>query len=135
MAIVALLMMALLPLLMHRHLHHCQTSIIALVSRCPGGLVALIVMALLPSMHRHICHHSNFDCCPHDNGVLAVVDAQASLTLLSCHCCPHNHGVVILDLQWRCCPCCNGVVTILKLASLPLLQWHCCHHQCHHPHC
>ncbi len=75
-------------------------------------------MALLPSMRRHLCHCCICNCCPHDNGVVAVVDAQAFLPSLRWHHCPCNNGVAALDLQWHCCPCCHGAVAILKL--------HCC---------
>jgi hypothetical protein len=70
----ALIMMALLPLLICRHLRCCQASIITLVTCCQAGVIALIVMALLLSMCRHLCHCCDCDCHPHDNGIIAVVD-------------------------------------------------------------
>jgi hypothetical protein len=101
-------------------------------------------MASLPSMRRPLLHRRDCYCCPHDNGVLAIVDGQASLPLSSWRCYPCNNGVVALDPQQHCCPCCNGIVVVLKLVSLPLLQgifviinvqaslpslqWHCCPH-------
>jgi hypothetical protein len=94
------------------------------------GIVALVTMALLPSMRRHLCRCCDCGCPPHDIGVVVVVDAQVSLPSLSRCCCPCNKCVIALNPHWHCCPCSNGVVAILKLALLPLFQWHHCHHQC-----
>ncbi len=124
--IFALVTMALLPSSMCRHLHRCWGSIVA----CRAGVVTLVMMASMPSMRRHLCCCRDCDCCPHNNGFDAIVDAQATLLLSSWHCCPHNNGVVALYPHRHCCPCCTGIVAVLKLALLPLLQWHCCHHQC-----
>ncbi len=146
MAIVALITMVLLPLLMRRHLCCCQTSLVALVAHhwadivtliaChQAGIVALVVIVSLSSMRRRLCHCCHCNCCPHDDGIIAVVDAQEPLPLSSWLHCPCNKGVVTLDLQRHCCPRCDGIVAVLKLASLPSLQWCCCHHQCHRPHC
>ncbi len=120
---------------MCRRLHHCQTSVVALITCCQAGVIAHVGMALFPLMCRRVCHHCYCNCCPHDDGIIAIVNAQASLLLWSWHCCPHNNSIVTLDLQRRCCPCCDGVVAIFKLALLPLLQWGHCHHQCHCPCC
>jgi hypothetical protein len=92
-------------------------------------------MALLPSMHRHLCHCHHCNCYPHDNGVIVVVNVQESLLLLRWHQLPLNNGIVTLDLQQCCCPCCDCIVAILKLAYLHSLQWHWYHHQCHCPCC
>jgi hypothetical protein len=98
----------------------------SLMCRCPcricNGIVALIAMALLPSMHRRLCRCCNCNCHPHDNGVIAVFDVQASLLSSRLNCCPCNNGGVALDLQQHCYPCRNGIICILKLASLPLSQ-------------
>jgi hypothetical protein len=133
MAIVALVTMALSPLLMHRRLCCCWTSVVALVACCRSGIVALIMMALSPSKQRRLCCGRNCDCCPHDNGIIAIVDAQASLLSSRWRCCPCNNGIVTLDSQWlccpvamaslpssswRCCPCCNGVVVIINVVAL-----------------
>ncbi len=91
-------------------------------------------MALLPSMRRHLCHCCHCDCCPHDDGVVAIVNAQASLLLSRWCCLPRNNGIVALDPRWCCCPCRDCIVAVLKLALLPSLQWRPHHHQCHHPH-
>jgi hypothetical protein len=89
-------------------------------------VVNLVTMALLPLlMHRHLCH-----CC---DGVIAIVDVQASLPLLSYRCCP-----CCLSSSWHCCPHHDGVIAINMQASLPLLQWQllllsqwrCCCRQC-----
>jgi hypothetical protein len=93
-------------------------------------IVALVAMAPLPLMRRHLCHNCNCYCQPHDDGVVAVVIAQVSLLSSSWHYCPHNNDAIALDPQWRCFPCCNGLVSILKLVLSPLLQWCLCHHQC-----
>jgi hypothetical protein len=119
MTIVALLTMTLLTLSMCRHLFCCQASLITLIACCQAGVVALVVMALLPLMRRHCCCCCNCNCCPLDNGIVAIVNAQASLLLLRWHCCPCNNGVVALDPQWRCCPCLDGIVPLLKLACCP----------------
>ncbi len=141
--------MVLLPLMMRRHLRHCQASIVTLIAHHQAGIVALVVLALLSLMRRHLhcCHDCK--CCPHDDGIVAIVNAQASLSLSSWCQCLCNNCIAALDLQWCCCPCCNGIIAVLKLvlfflvamavllssagilaiitmALLPLLQWHCC---------
>ncbi len=80
-AIVALVMVALLPLSMRRYLRHCQASVIAFVTHHQAGIVAFVAMALLPSMRRRLgrCRDCNYH--PHNDGVIAVVNAQASLPL------------------------------------------------------
>ncbi len=79
-------------------------------------------MASLLSMQRCLHSHCNCNCHPHGNCIVAIVDAQASLSSSSLNCCPCNNNVVAFALQRHCCPCCDGVVAILKLASLLLLQ-------------
>jgi hypothetical protein len=82
---------------MRRHLRHCQASIIAFIAHCQAGIVALVVMALLLSMHSQLHRQRDCDCHPHDDGVVTVVDAQASLPSSSWGFCPRNNGVVALD--------------------------------------
>jgi hypothetical protein len=147
--------------------------------RCPchhcDGIDALIVMALLPLMCRRHCNHrdndcrpchngvsaivelaysSNWRCCPHNNGVVAVIKEQASLLLSSwcrcphrnvlavanvaslqsrCLCRHHNNAVALVAMamlllsSWCCCPCHNGFVAIIDAhASLLLSRWRCC---------
>jgi hypothetical protein len=122
---------------MCRCLRHCQNCTVALVACHQAGIVALVVMASLPLMHRDLCCCCHCDCHPHDNGVIAIVDVQASLPALIQSCCPCNNGIFALDPQWHCCLCRDGIVVALKLALLLLLKWHCCHHQypcpCHLP--
>jgi hypothetical protein len=125
MANVALITMALLPLLMCRRLCCCQADTIALIACRQASVIALVVLVLLPSMRLHLCGHCNCDCYPHDNGGITVVNAQASMALLSWYPHPQNNGIIPPHLQWCCCPLCNCIVTILKLATLPLLQLHC----------
>jgi hypothetical protein len=111
---------------------HCQcTGISAIVKLVLTPLlivIALVTMLPSPLMHRHLCRHRDCNRCPHDDGIVAVVNAQASLLSSSWHHCPHNNGIATLDPQWRYFPCCDGVVAILKLALLPLFQWRLCHH-------
>ncbi len=130
MVIVALVTTALSPLSMRRRLCHCQASIIALVACCQAGIVVIVVMTSLSSMRRHLCHYCDCNCCPHDNGIAPVVDAQAFLLSFTWCCCPRNNCVVAFDLQPHCFPLHNGVVAVLKLTSSPLLRWHLHHHQC-----
>ncbi len=118
----ALITMALLPLSMHRRLHCCQTSIIALVTHHQTVIIALIVMASLPSISRHLCCCYNCNCCPHDNCVVAVVNAHASLPLSSWHYFPCNNSNIVFDPGWYSYLCHDGIVAILKLALSPLLQ-------------
>ncbi len=128
MVIVALVTMPSLLPSMRRCLCHCQASVVALIACCQAGVVALIVMAPLLLMCRHLCHRHNCDCCPHDYGVVALVDAQASLLSLSWRCCPPNNGAIAHDLQrhcfslcngalpsscWQIHPCCNGIFIII----------------------
>jgi hypothetical protein len=116
-AIVALMMMVLLPLLMRRCPCCCQTGIINLVTMAflpliCNGVVFLFAMVLSLS--------SSWHCCPCYNGVFIINDAQASLPSSQWHCCPHHDGVVAIDAQvslllsqWQCCPCCNGISAII----------------------
>ncbi len=76
MAIVALVTMALLSLSMHRCLCCCQASVVALVAHCQAGIVAPVTIGLLPLMRRHLCHCHDCKCCPHDDGVVAVINAK-----------------------------------------------------------
>ncbi len=94
------------------------------------ALLQLLQWPCLLSMCRHLhCRH-DCDCHPHDNGIVAVVDAKGSLPLSRWHHHPCNNGIVALDPRWHCCPCHDAIVAILKLALLPLLQSHHRHHQC-----
>jgi hypothetical protein len=81
--IFAIVVMAPLLSLMSRRLCCRQASIVALVACCQAGVVALIVMALLPLMHKRLCHCCDCNCCSCHDGVVAIVDAQPSLPLLS----------------------------------------------------
>ncbi len=117
---------------MRRRLCRCQTSIIALVPCCQAGVVTHILMALLPSMHRCLCHHCHCNCPAHDDSVVAVVHAQASLPLSNCCHCPltmpllpliHDFVVALvmmasmLSSNWCYCPCCNGVIIIIDVIA------------------
>jgi hypothetical protein len=81
--VFAIIVMASLPLLICRHLRRRQASLIALVSRHQASIIALVVMASLPLMRRHLCRCLNGNCCSCHNGIVAVVDVQASPLLSS----------------------------------------------------
>jgi hypothetical protein len=101
--VVALVTMALLPLPVRRHL--------AIVELASPPLSLVIELASLPLMRRHLCHHCDCDCRPHHDGVVTVVDAQASLLLLS--------WCVIALVTVALSPLIlihDGVVAVLKLA-------------------
>ncbi len=107
------------PLLNQRCCPCCLLSSWSCPPRC-NGVVAVNAQGFC------CCCHCN--CCPHDAGIVTIVDAQMSLPLLRwCHC-PCINGIVALDPQHCCCPCCNGIIAIFKLALLPSSQWHCRHH-------
>jgi hypothetical protein len=94
--IVALVTMALSPSPVRRHLAIVELAL------TPSSLI--IKLAPLPPMHRSLFRHYNCDIRPHHDGVVTVVDVQASLLLLSwCHC-PRNSGFIALDLdpRWHC---------------------------------
>ena len=94
--IVALVTMASSPSPVCRHL--------AVVELALTPSLLIIKLAPLPPMHRSLFRHYNCDCRPHHDGVVTVVDVQASLLLLSwCHC-PRNSGFIALDLdpRWHC---------------------------------
>jgi hypothetical protein len=136
MTIVALVTMVLLLLLMCRHLCCCQASVVALVAHCQVGVIALVVMATLPSMRRHLQRCCDCNCCPHDNGVVAAVNAQMSLLLSSLSLCLHNNDIAALDPQQHCCPCHDGGIAVLKLAfvtliAIALLSSSMSRHPCH----
>jgi hypothetical protein len=125
MAIVFLIMMALLPSLMHRHLHRCWLALLPLLI-----VIALVLMVPLQLMCRHLCHRCNCNCWPHDDRIVAIVNAQVSFLWSSWRHSPCNNGAVTLDPQQHCFSYWDGIVAIHKLSSLPLLQWCLCHHQC-----
>jgi hypothetical protein len=88
------------------------------------------MMALLSLMRRRLCHYCHCHCCPHNNGIIAIFNAQASLPSLSWCCCPRNNGVAAYDRQQQCCSRCNGccppqagIVTLIAMAlsSLSML--------------
>jgi hypothetical protein len=63
--------------------------------------------------------------------VVAIINAQASLLLLSCHCCPRCNGVAVINAQAslqsrHLCHCCNKVVAFVTTALLPTSSWCCC---------
>ena len=73
--IVALVTMALLPSPVCRHL--------AVVELASSPLSLVIKLASLPLTRRRLCRRCDCDCHPHHDGVVTVIDAQASLLLLS----------------------------------------------------
>jgi hypothetical protein len=93
---------------MRRHLCCHQDGIVALVTMASlplirNGIVALVVLALLPSSSWHHLLYRN--------GIVVIINAQASLP----------------SLQWSFCPCHDGVVDIDMLASLSLCNGNCWH--------
>jgi hypothetical protein len=84
-------------------------------------------------MCRHLCRRRHCDCCPHDDGVIAVVNAQASLPLSRWCRLPRNNGIIAIDPQRCCCPRRDCIVAVLKLESLPSSLWCPRHHRCHRP--
>jgi hypothetical protein len=110
----------------------------AIANNC-AGLFAIIAMALLPLLPRRFCN------------LCASIDALVALALLlllrwrCCHCCSgnitslrwHHHplchasfvpvvAMVPLPLHSFFCLCCTGVISIVALATLLWLCWHCC---------
>ncbi len=86
--VVALVVMALLPSLSWCSCPCCNgviiiTSVIVLIACHQAGIVALVVMALLPLMHRRLCCCCNGDCCSCHDGIVAIVNEQASPPLSS----------------------------------------------------
>jgi hypothetical protein len=69
---------------------------------CCNNVVVLVAMVLL--MLSSWCH------CPCHDGIITIVNAQASPPLLQRHCCP----------------CCAGAVANIAQALSPLLRKRCC---------
>jgi hypothetical protein len=91
---------ALSPLSMRRRPCHCHDGAIALITLAllpliRDGIVALVVMAL------------SWCCCPWHNGIVVIINVQASSP----------------SLQWCCYLCHDGIIAIDMQASLPSLQW------------
>ncbi len=102
--IVALMMMASLPVLMCRCPCHRQNGVVTLGTM---ALLPLILNSIVTLVAMVSSLSSSWCCWPLHNGVVIIIDVQASL----------------LSLQWCCCHRCNGVVAIDVQASLLLLQW------------
>jgi hypothetical protein len=76
----------------------------------------------------------SWHCCPCSNGVIAVINAQASLLLSSWGCCPHCDGVAIIDAQAslhsrHLCHCQNILIALAAMALMRSSSW--CPHSCH----
>jgi hypothetical protein len=92
--VVALITMALLPLLIPRHLPHCHIGVIA----------ARALLLLL----RRCCHPYCAD--------------LFTLTLYGhCHCCCTG---VVAPIKLACLCRCTGVAALVTLVLLPLVRWH-----------
>jgi hypothetical protein len=106
--VIALIVMASLSSLMcRRPCCHCN------------DIVALVVMALLLLMCRRLCRHGCGNCCPHCDGISAIVKLAYSS---SWRCCPRNNGVVaVIDNDRHCCP--------RRAGMFAPLRW--CHCPCH----
>ncbi len=134
-SVVTLVMMALLPSSSWHCLFVAMVSVSSLMCRHPchhcNGIVALITMALLPLIRRCLCCHCNSDCCPFCNSISAIVDLAWSSSWRHCPC---NNGVVaiinaqesVLLLSWCHYPHCDGGTAINAQASLQ--SGHLCHH-------
>jgi hypothetical protein len=124
--VVALVVLAYLPLLRWRHCQHC------------AGVFTLHALALLPpfcwllpncSAARHTLLLQSWRFCQRCTGVLASIVLAPLPALCWCHC-PRCAGVTtsielvsLPSTRWRCCLCCTGVITLVKLASA---HWQCC---------
>jgi hypothetical protein len=73
--VVALVTMVLSPSPVRRHL--------AVVELASSPSLLVIKLASLPLTCRRLCRRCDCDCHPHHDGVVTVIDAQASLLLLS----------------------------------------------------
>ncbi len=112
-----------------------------------NGVVALAAMTFLPLMRRHVCRHHDGDCCPHCDGVSAIVKLTYSLSWC---CCLETMGLLLLSMRrFLCCYqagvvtliamvlpslmrkhlCSPGTFAIIAIMLLPSLQWHHCCHQ------
>jgi hypothetical protein len=69
---------------------------------CCVNIVALIAMALLPA--------SSWCCCSCHDGIVTIINAQASLSLS----------------QWCHCPCCASAIPNIVRPLMPLLHRRCC---------
>ncbi len=119
--IVALMTMALSPLLMRRRPCRRQVGIVALITMAAlplicNGVVSLIVMAF--------CHPQA--------GIVALVAMASSSSLMSRRPCRHCDGIVALVVMMLlplmrkhlccccdgdCCPCCDGFSAVVEVAK------------------
>ncbi len=114
------MMMALLFLSMHRHPCRHQADDIALVTMAllpliRNGIVALVAMTLLRSLSWHHC--------PPCNGIVIIINEQASLPSLQWHFVLVSMALLPLMHKCLCCCCngdchlhCNGISAVIKLA-------------------
>ncbi len=138
-AIIPLVMIALLPLSMCNCLCHCQAGVVT----CNKGIVTLdLQQCCCPCCNGNVAI-LKLVLSPYCNGVVVIINVQASSPSLQWCCCPCYNGIVAVDvqpslplLQWQLLPslqwhlCHSWANIVIKLASLPLLYWGCCHHQC-----
>ncbi len=146
--VVALVVLAHLPLLRWHHCQHCAGvfTLHALASLPPfcwllpncnaachmsslqswrfcrrcTGILASIPLAPLPALRWHHC--------PRCAGITASI-GLASLPSTHWHCCLCRAGIIALvtlaSAHWQCC---SQHIVIAELASLPALRWHPCKH-------
>jgi hypothetical protein len=110
-AIFAVAAVALWPLSQWCRRHCRCADILAVVELALLSLSLVIKLASLSLMPRRLCRHYDCDCRPHHDGVITVIDAQASL-LLSSWCVVALVTVTSPPLILIR----DGVLAILKLA-------------------
>jgi hypothetical protein len=124
--VVALAVLAYLPLLRWHHRQHC-TDVFAL-----HALASLLQLRwLLPNCNaaRNMLSLQSWRLCRRCTGVLASI-ALAPLPALHWRCCPHCAGVTASialasspSTRWQCCLCCTGLIALVALTSA---YWQCC---------
>jgi hypothetical protein len=116
-AIVALMTMALLPLLMCRRPCHCWDGVIPLVTMAASpmihtSVVALIMTRLMPS--------SSWRSCPCHNGVTVIINVITLVARFQAGIVAVNAQASLLLSEWQLLLCHNGIVAIVNVqASLP----------------
>ena len=101
--VVALVTMALSLSLVRRYL--------AIVELALSPLSLVIELESLSLMGRHLCCRCNCNCRPHHDGVVTIVDVQASLLLLSWCIVP-----LVTVASSPLILICDGIVAVLNLA-------------------
>jgi hypothetical protein len=111
--IVALMTIALLLLLMHRHPCRQQYGVISLVTMASlpfirNGVVTLVVIALLPS--------SSWRCCPYHNGIVVIIINVIVLVTRQ------QARIAAVNAQASFLFVAMAILALVMMASLPLLM-------------